>query len=348
MLKKGGFNVRVAAFQRDYHQGRMPDCEVKILGKISHGKFLLRIFKIIYALPILRAEIKDCKIIYASGSDMAYMAVIASFGLRKKIVLETGDIRKIQVKSGIKGFFIRKIDAFFLSRCSLLIATAKGFVDEYYRKWLKTNVPSLILENKLEHNYFANTIKPNNNKITIGYFGLLRCHWSWQVLKKLAQENSDKIEIIVAGYPINSIDLFTESKEINSINYLGEYKSPEDLPSLYGKVDIVWACYPFPKKTEWNWKWARTNRYYESLCYKKPMISLENSGDSASVMKYNLGKIIPLEKNIEKVADILSNLNQEEIRTWTENVFKLPENIYVYSKEHIELKNTLLEVLDNK
>lgn len=55
---------------------------------------------------------------------MAYIALIAGIGLRKPVVLEVGDIREIQVDSGLSGWVVRILDRLFLARCSLLVATA--------------------------------------------------------------------------------------------------------------------------------------------------------------------------------------------------------------------------------
>ncbi|MBC3758488.1 hypothetical protein H7U19_08740 [Hyunsoonleella sp. SJ7] len=345
MLKAVGFDVSAVAFERDYHKGRLPDCEISLLGKMAHGKFLRRVLKILFVLPKLRSKIKHHTIIYAFGSDMAYMAVIASLGLRKKVVLEIGDIREIQVKKGFVGKTVRAIDTFFLKRCSLLVSTSHAFVQEYYRNFLGSNIKSLVLENKQEENYSVRPLKLEDNKITIGYFGLLRCEWSWGVLKRLALESPNKYRIVVAGYPIKPESIAFEAKDIENITYLGEYKSPDDLPSLYGRVNIVWACYPFPKPTEMNWKWARTNRYYESLCYKKPMISLENSGDSSYVEDYKIGLTIPLD-SLENAILCLKNLSLENINQWTENVINLPEEYYIYTNERHNLKNSIIEILN--
>ena len=40
MLEACGFEVKVAAFVRQYHEGRLPDAAVAILGRIQHGQYL--------------------------------------------------------------------------------------------------------------------------------------------------------------------------------------------------------------------------------------------------------------------------------------------------------------------
>jgi succinoglycan biosynthesis protein ExoL len=346
MLMDLGFKVEVVAFERDYLKGRLPNCKIKTLGKITHGQYMIRIFNLIKILPILREEIKKNDVVYAYNSDMAYICIIANWWLNKPIVIEVGDIREILASKTIKGRLMRLVDAFFIKKCKLLVATADGFVNEFYTKWLKVSIPSIILENKLESPCDEDKLikKQVDSRITIGYFGLLRCDWSWNVLKQLAEINSDKFKIVIAGYPIKPYSLPEKSKEISNIEFLGQYKSPDDLASLYGSVDIVWACYPFPKDDEWNWKWARTNRFYESICYKKPMISLDGSGDAQVVIDKEIGILVPREE-VKKVVRILNKVTKKQITHWTSNVKSLPENIYLFTTEERELKRAILEII---
>lgn len=351
MLQQVGFSVEAVAFERDYHSGRMPDCPVESLGKIAHGRYLQRILKIVAALPAMRRAIRRNDIVYASGQDVAFMALIAGLGLGKPVVLEVGDIRELQVASGLKGRIVRTIDKHFVNACSLLVATAPGFIDTYYRQWLKASVPAMVIENKLESSFAEETISKEitnplkgrslvDRPLRIGYFGLLRCDWSWQVLEEFAMARPQGVEIVLAGYPMKPIDLPERSEKLSNVEFLGEFRSPHDLATLYGKVDLVWGCYPYPNPGDWNWRWARTNRFYESCFFQKPIISLARSGDASDVKRYNIGLIIK-DQDVQKVVDKLCNIKAEDLETWKHNMAKLPREVYIYTTETNELKNTL-------
>ena len=59
-------------------------------------------------LPQLRRAIRRNQLVYTFGPDMAFMALLASIGLKRRpLILEVGDLRKIQVSSGIKGTLMR-------------------------------------------------------------------------------------------------------------------------------------------------------------------------------------------------------------------------------------------------
>lgn len=351
MLQEAGFTVEAVAFERDYHTGRMPDCKVELLGKIAHGHYLERILRMVTALPAIRRAMKRNHIAYASGADMAFMALVAGLGLGKPVVVEIGDIREVQVASGLKGRIVRRIDKYFVNACSLLVATAPGFIDTYYHQWLKASVPAMVIENKLESSFAEETIlkeitKPLKGRplidrpLRIGYFGVLRCEWSWQVLEALAIARPQDVEIVLAGYPMKPIDLPERSEKLSNVEFLGRFRSPHDLATLYGKVDLVWGCYPYPDPGDWNWRWARTNRFYESCFFQKPIISLARSGDAIEVERYNIGPIIK-DQDVQKVVDTLCSVKCCDLESWKENMSTLPRKVYVYTTETEELKRAL-------
>lgn len=358
MLQSAGFHMRVAYFDRRYHKGRTPNCEAVCLGELSHGKYLKRIIKIMIALPRLRRMIRDCDLVYASGPDMAYMALLAGAGLKIPIVLEVGDIREIQLMKGVIGNLIRRVDRLFLMQCALLVATTTDFIQEYYRKWLKADVPSFVLENKLERTVTetysgrVRGLEPGvigkERPLRVGYFGLLRCEWTWEVLKKWAGERPNEVEIVIAGFNLIGADIGEQVKGHDNIRWLGEYRSPEDLPDLYGSVDIIWACYHYIHEDDWNLKWARTNRFYESCFFQRPIIARSGSSDGKNVKAYDIGMTV-VEHQADNVIQELAAIDDRVLRSWGANLKLLPTNVYSYTTEENELKERIIgSIFDKK
>src|SRR5699024_11903074 len=113
-----------------------------------------------------------------------------------------------------------------------------------------------VIENKL---ITAPSIKKVNikrvsDKITVGYFGILRCPRSWNILTKFAIQNTSAFHIYVRGKFTFVTDLEKEVQSINNISYGGEYRSPDELAELYTSVDLVWAAYPYSDELDGNWK----------------------------------------------------------------------------------------------
>jgi|LauGreDrversion4_2_1035121.scaffolds.fasta_scaffold15129_4 succinoglycan biosynthesis protein ExoL len=359
MLKQAGFEVRAAAFERPYHRGRLPDCEVVVLGSIEHGKFLRRIWRLLRAIPTLRREARSADRIYASGIDLALLAVLACFPRSIPLAVEIGDIREAQTAPGPQGFALRMLDRFICGRASLLIVTAEKFHSVYYKQWIGACTPAVaVLENKLEKSFvdslpmgvrgkFPDGTPLVSRPMRIGYFGLLRCPWTWAVLRELAQNQAERVEIVIAGRALAPSDLAEQVKAHRNMLYLGEYKSPQDLERLYTQVDIVWACYPPIGPRDWNFRWARPNRFYESCFFVRPLISREGSCDSADVRKFGIGLCID-DIEPQAAASRISAITAEDLVRWRAAMKEVPRTVYSYTDEVAQLGDALRAIASNR
>jgi len=351
MLQQAGFEVEAVAFERDYHTGRLPDCPVVHLGKIAHGRYLQRILKIAVSLPAIRCAIRRNQIVYASGQDMAATALIAGLGLGRLVALEVGDIVSLQLSLGLRGRVVRAIDKYLISKYQLLIVISPGFLDDYYRQWLKAKIPALVIENKLEASFVNSGIEQGllqqlegkpfvDRPLRIGYFGVLRDGWSWNVLEKLASSRPNDVEILFAGLPTNPIDLPQRVKRYANMAYHGEYRSPQDLPSLYNSIDMVWACYPYIGANDWNLRWGRPNRFFESCFFQKPTFTRAGCHYATDVERYNIGMIIH-DYEIETVVDKICKIGLDDWLLWQGNMSILPREVYMYTTEGDELAQAI-------
>jgi succinoglycan biosynthesis protein ExoL len=354
MLQQAGFLVEAVAFERDYHAGRLPDCPVERLCQIAHGHYIQRILKIASALPTIRRAIRRNQIVYASGEDMAAAAFIAGLGLGTHIILEVGDIVDLQLSKGIMGRVFRIIDRYLVNKYRLLVVISPGFLDDYYRHWLKVKTPALVIENKLEASFVNGAIAPESlsqlpgkpltdRPLRIGYFGLLRDEWSWQVLEKLAMTRPHDFEIIFAGLPINPSNLPERTREHANMEYRGEYRSPQDLSSLYNSVDMVWACYPHIGPNEWNLRWGRPNRFFESCFFRKPTFARAGCHFATDVEHYKIGMIIK-DQEIGRAVNTICQIQSDDLMFWQDNLSKLPKSIYMYTTEGDDLAQAIREV----
>jgi succinoglycan biosynthesis protein ExoL len=353
MIKKAGYYVDAITFDRKEHKGRVPDCEINTLAEIEDGKYVKRFFIMLMVIKKIREKIRKTDLIYAAGGDIALIIHIANFGLKRKVIMEVSDIREIQTDDTYKGDVYRIIDKIIAKKSSAIIATAPGFINEYYKKWLNVKKKSLIIENKLDYEIkgikFCEDYKRGEDlllrkKIKIGYFGILRCKKTLEILHTIAETNKDNIEIVIAGTPTAIVGYMQNIKISNNLKYLGPFKSPDDLPCLYNQIDLVWACYPFPEKKSWNWRWARTNRYYECCYFKKPMIVLEESGDADDVRMYDIGKII-YNDDVRHIVKQINEITINDIIKWESNMKKLRKDIYLYTDEGDRLKKIIKELL---
>ncbi|MBM4052684.1 MAG: glycosyltransferase family 4 protein [Planctomycetes bacterium] len=356
MLQSEGFEVRAAAFERDYHTGRLPTCPIERLGRISHGRYLSRLGRMMCALPRLRRLIRRSDACYASGPDMALMGLIAGLGLGKPMVLEVGDLRRIQVSPGMSGKVMRLVDRWIINRCALLVSTASGFAHGYYRDRLHSRTPVLLIENKLDHAASralrelppAPPPRAGGAKIRIGWFGVLRCPWSLDVLRHLVQRHGERFEVIIAGHVLDPANLAEVAANTPGMSYVGEYRSPDDLPSLYGSVDMVWTVYPGPEVTDPAWRWAllvsRSNRFYESCFFGRPIITMADSGDGEEVARREIGLCLD-SQDLDSIASTLSRIDTAQLQSWFEALRRLPESAHSATFESLELARTIRQAV---
>lgn len=345
MLQSQGFEVNASAFKRDYHKGRVPDCHVNYLGTLGKGRYARRLWTYIRTIPLLRTQTRHSDVIYAFGLDLALLALICNLTRKKVLVLEVGDIRRIQVRQNWQGRVMRLVSQWLYHHCNLLIVTAKEFATDYYSAGKPPPVPYLVIENKLEMGEAKlknSATEPLQSEaiLRIGYFGLLRSEWSYAVLGEYARRNPDSVRILVAGAVQEGQQSFEDFISLQNVEYFGPYKSPQDLPELYGQVDLVWGCYPEPEpldaKPNPAWTWAqsvcRSNRFYESCYYRVPVISMANSGDGKVVDACTLGPVLSSD-HYEYIEARLNSITRQSMVAWRQNIENLPESVYCYTNE---------------
>jgi hypothetical protein len=200
----------------------------------------------------------------------------------------------------------------------------------------------MILENKLDSGMGVECreIRPptglSGSPIRIGWFGVLRCPWSWETLSRLAAAHPDRFEIVIAGHALDPRDLPSKAAAATNVRYLGEYRSPDDLRSIYGQVDLVWTVYPGPEVTDPSWRWAllasRSNRYYESCRYKRPTVTLAESGDGAEVLRLGHGLTLS-SQSFAAIEAAMLQVGPDDFRRWGAVLDRLPLSTHSYSDE---------------
>lgn len=336
-LKTAGAIVSGFYFERSYFEGAQPPCEVKSLGRIEHGAYTLRLLQLFRSARKIRPHIHKDSVLYAFGLDMAILVLLAGFGRSYHLIYEVGDLRPIQFATGVKANIVRGMERLVLRNIRKLVVTASGFMTGYYSKRHKTeNLDVQIIENKLDipcRDRLRPEIHKNKKPIIIGYFGLLRCVRSWQTLKAIARQGAGSIHVVVRGFSLG-IDIQSEADKELYVTYGGDFIAPDDLSSMYAEVDLVWGCYPVPETfSEGNWKWARTNRFYESCFFRRPMVALAGTDEANEVVTRNIGIALDLTDPEEAARQLLAEL-PEQLSRWQRATLELPDSLCCYQHEH--------------
>lgn len=346
MMREQGAEVRCLAFDRPYHEGRPPDCAVEVLGSIPHGRYLFRLRVFLRSVGVIRRRIKDADVVYAFGLDMLLLGWLASLFLNKPLVLEIGDIRAVQTAGGLKGRLFRGLDKWLVRRAALVVFTAEDFYRRYYQDWLGLRLNHRVIENKIDFPVTPTVPKPlaDGDTLVIGYFGVLRCEWSVRALAALADAYPDRLRIKVAGFSLLPAALLDDLDRRANVTVQGPYRSPRDLPALYGDVDMIWASYAPIAADDWNLRWARTNRFYEACAFGRPLVTRQGSNDGKWVAEYDIGLTLDAVEP-DQVVTRFQEVSPAVLRRWQENMRALPSSVFACTEEASSLHEAMRELV---
>lgn len=352
-LREEGIDTRVLSFMRDWYEGKKLPVEIESLGYVEHGHYVKRLISLFKALRRVRMALQGADIVYAFEADMALLGWLASRGMISppKLVYEVGDIRGVLLENSVLSKVIRTTDAIVLNRSSLLVVTSPAYVTGYFGPIAGIkNLRYHVIENKLDPAYLLprkvgrEAETPTDGPIRVGYFGVLRCKQSWEILRRVAVEGAGRFHITVRGIPMKLPDFEQEARTTPNLVYEGPYVVPDDLPGMYGNVDVVWACYPYQGDKPANWKWARTCRFYESCYFQRPLFTQQGTEDARIVEERNIGTSFDLSRVDESVARIL-RLSADELVRWKQNALNLPDELSTYTDEHQRLAEILHQIV---
>ncbi len=347
-LESLGIQSTVFAFERDYYQGSKQDRNYISLGHIEQQNYKKRVNPLIKSISTIRNEIGEVDVIYAFGMDTFFIGWIATLFRNKNVIFvyEVGDIRVVFTKKGFLPKLFRFMEKLLLKKADLLVVTSEAYIKGYFKNIQKIRKLNYhVIENKSELNSDTVNINENNNRqsskrIRIGYFGILRCLRSLEILRILLKKYESKFELYIRGVVTKGAEIVSELRTMENAMVEGEYKVPDDLPSMYSQIDIIWACYPYMGSETGNWMWAKTTRFYEACFFKKPMITLVGTQDSYFVIEKGIGLALDL-CNLNQSVKQLSQLTKSQINEMIKNYDNVSPDVYTYNNEHSELVEKL-------
>jgi hypothetical protein len=101
----------------------------------------------------------------------------------------------------------------------------------------------------------------------IGWFGVIRCRRSLQLLANLVTALPGVVEVIIRGRPRRNVipDFDQMVATTPGLSFLGEYDRHTELAALYGDVHFAWAVDFYEAGR--NSDWLLPNRLYEGMLY---------------------------------------------------------------------------------
>lgn len=301
MLSRGGASISIAGFRRA-GSAAPSFAEYLELGETFDARFVQRILSVIRAsgrLGELTRNRRAPDLIIARNLEMLFLAMrLRSFWPDVPIAYECLDIHRLMLRTDTIGRMMRGLERHLARGASLLLISSPAFAREYFDKVNVLDLPVLLIENKVfgvPHVRGRNPVLASGGSapLTIGWFGALRCQKSLAILQRFAQEMDGRVEVILRGRPA-----YTEFADFDAavsaspqLRYAGPYRSPDDLASIYGDVQLCWAIDFFEEGL--NSRWLLPNRVYEGCLNGAVPIALAGTETAAFLDALGLGIILP-------------------------------------------------------
>lgn len=339
MLRAGGAEVSVIGFSRAKQASPIHGCPTFMLGRTYAARFIHRLLMVPVGLWRIRrhkALVAGADLILARNLETLALAYVACrFGTgRKPIVYEVLDIHRLLLREDWLGQAMRWVEARLCRRVGMLLTSSPAFVREYYEKRTRIRVPYRVTENKVFGTLPSKTVtmRPAPPPWTIGWFGVIRCRKSFELLRTLVTQAPGRARVVIRGrVAYDQIPDFDEIiAQTPGMIFFGPYQSPVDLEKIYGEVHFAWVVDWFEEGKNSNW--LLPYRMYDSGLYGVVPLALEGVETSRYLKNLGIGVHLPVEAPGEALATFLNGLNSVAYTQMVEHITRIPQSQWVMNE----------------
>ena len=283
---------------------------------------------------------KRYNIIHACDFDCGFIATIIKILFNKKLVYDMydyySDSRPMPKK--IEDV-INNLESKVINNSDLSIICA-----EWRKKQIKGSNPKklIVIHNTPEIDSIngKRIIKSTNNKLKVGYVGILQEH---RLIKEVldAFVNNNNYELHIGGFGKYENEIRIASDKYNNIFYYGSL-CYDDVLSLERDCDLLFATYdPIIK----NHKYSAPNKIYEAMALSKPIIVCKDTGINSIIDKNDIG--ISINYNIDEFMKVLKKLDEDrkKVKMMGINSNKLYKEKYNWKKMEEELIDSYKDIM---
>jgi succinoglycan biosynthesis protein ExoL len=352
MLKIGAAQVVIAGFTRVPEPPRyIAGCETINLGRTEDGRMLKRIGSVVSAsfrLEQLHQALSGCSVVLARNLEMLVLATRARrrYAPKAALVFECLDIHRLLLRKNLVGRFLRAIETALVNQVDLILTSSPRFVSEYFKP-RNFNRPIEILENKLLLSDYeaGRTNQPaqlGGPSWKIGWFGMLRCRRSFEILSSVAGRANGNLQVVIAGRPSPKEfpDFRNLVAKVPHVKFLGPYGFDE-LPALYSQVHFSWAVDYFEQGL--NSAWLLPNRIYESVFFGAVPIASEGVETARWLAEKKIGVTLAGEPELA-LCNIVRSMTDQRYRQLFDALQNIP---IVQLADTTESCRQLVESLQN-
>jgi hypothetical protein len=277
MLKAGGADISVLGFRRGDKVARIEGVNPVDLGRTYDSRLMQRAFKVVERRLNLgngSSAVDGADILLARNLEMLAIAAAAQrrHAPKATLIYECLDLHRLLLSNSPAGRVLRALERSLMRKARQLIVSSPAFISRYYAP--KQGVGAswdravLVVENKVldldapQPSKVATIAPPPGPPWRIGWFGMIRCQTSLDILCRLAARHPGLVEIVIGGRPARVAfrDFDEQVARTPGVSFGGAYH-PSELGALYGGVHFNWAIDYFEEGA--NSALLLPNRIYE-------------------------------------------------------------------------------------
>ncbi len=340
MLVDGGATVCLAGFRRTAEPvAEVSGCPAVNFGRTFNGGFIQRAFSVCRMIVFLRYYKRlfvEFDVILAYNLEMLAIAVRirSMFGDAIPIIYECVDIHRLLLRNDRIGKSLRALEGRLAERASGLITSSPAFLSEYFNTISNVRLPARLVENKLYP--VPTTIerrqRPPGTPWRIGWYGVIRCRKSLDILLDLVQHCAGKVEVIIRGRPAleQFDDFYKSTNSLQGLRFGGPYRYPDDLPDMYNEAHFAWAIDLSDEGL--NSSWLLPNRIYEGGFFASVPIALATVETGRTLERMGVG--VTLDSfDVSVLLSFFDQLTAPQYLALEEKISSMPASTWAFSKQ---------------
>ena len=335
-LAAAGAALSVMGFQRGPDGfAPPPGVTVHCLGTTQDGRLVRRALSVLRVLLAGGRDAAGPGLTAASGADVIIarqleMLLIAC-RLRSRLstaalAYECLDIHSLMTARSPSGWLLRRLERWLLRRCALLAVSSLGFIRSYFTPVHGRLPVTLLLENKVVRAELPDAtlvaIEARRRRPAcpgppwrIGWFGVIRCRRSLDILAGLVRRSQGRVEVVIRGRVAAAIPGFDAIVAATpGLTFHGPYHRPTELAAIHAGIHFAWAVDYYEAAA--NSEWLLPNRIYEaSLCGAVP-IARAATETAAWLMQRSAGVVLadPMADSLLALFDTLDADRCQDLR----------------------------------
>lgn len=323
-LIDAGIDVEVYGFRWEGSIEPSLPYPIKVLGTFKEHSFVDRFRVLLKSMRIIKREHprKENALFYVFSLDL--MMLFHFIYPSAEYIYEESDLTHTYLGSKILRTLLEKLDKRLIRKSYKTVFTSEGFIRYHFGE--NTPINSVLIPNKLDKKVLELTLpqqrKTEANHLVLGFVGVPRFKAVRDFINVFCARFPQH-EFHVFGGPIKQdIEAFEALQQYPNYHYHGAFKSPGDLPEIYGSLDAVLSTYD----TEYiNVRFAEPNKLYEAIYFETPIIASKGTFLADKIMEMGVG----FEVDTTKESDVISLVNQltvDAIEAKRRNCANIPNN----------------------